>query len=252
MRSWILSTVALFGVFALGCSSVATGGASPDGGAPASADAGGGGVAGQKAFTCSGILDCAGKCVDDAACEDSCLVQGSPAGQESVKGLVACAETNACQDSECFTTNCDAELKACVASASASGEAFTGTAPTGNVPAELVGKWHSSDEVYEFRADGTASFYTEVRTSGCSTTSLENGTAVVDGTSLTIYFTSRAYKVCNTQGGEPYTPKTVPFTFRVDPATETLKPILRLKELNCRYSDPAAADMYCQTGYDKE
>jgi hypothetical protein len=241
--------MAALGIFSFGCSSTSKGsGASPDGGA-ASSD---GGAAGPKALTCSGILACAEKCASDKACEDRCLAQGSPAAQESVNGLVTCADRNACLDATCFQTNCSAELTACVASSSASGEAFTGTAPTGNVPADLVGRWHSSDAVYEFRADGTASFYTEVKTSGCSTTSLENGTAVVDGTSLTIYFTSRAYKVCNTKGSEPYTPKTVPFTFSVETATTTGKPILRLQELNCRYSDPAAADMYCKTGYDKE
>ncbi|MDB4938929.1 MAG: hypothetical protein JWP87_5901 [Labilithrix sp.] len=251
MRSLLVPAVALLGVFAFACSPSTTGSGVGPGGGATTAD-GGAGATGAKPLSCSGIFDCAGACADDKACEDNCLAQGSPASQDAANGLVKCATDNACADADCFKTNCEAELQACASSSSASGETFDGTAPAGNVPAELVGKWHSPDEVYEFRADGTASYYTQSKTSGCLTTSLENGTAVANGDSLTIYFTSRVHKVCDTQGDEPYTPKSVPFKFRVDPATETLKPILRLQELNCRYSDPAAAEMYCRVGYDKE
>lgn len=247
----LLPAVALLGAFTtVACSPSTTGsGAAPDGGAAASE---GGAGSSTRPLGCSGIFECATSCAEDDTCEDKCLAQGSPASQDAAKGVVTCATDNSCQDAECLQTSCRTELQACVASTSAAGDTFEGDAPAGNVPSELVGKWHSRDDVYEFRADGTASYYTQANTSGCSTTSLENGTAVVSGDSLTIYFTSRVYKVCNTPGNEPYAPKSVPFTFRVDPATETLKPILRLKELNCRYSDPAAADMYCRVGYDKE
>jgi hypothetical protein len=251
MRSLLLPVVALVGVLAFGCSSSTKGsGASPDGGA--SATDGGAGAAGPRALTCSGILDCAGKCADDKTCEDACLAQGSPAAQESVNGLVACAEKNSCQDSACFQENCGSELQACVASSSATGETLTGSAPTGNVPADLVGRWIGDDNVFEFSADGTVTFYTEVKTGSCKTTSLEKGTAVAEGTNLTLYFTSRVYKVCDTPGTQPYTAKSVPYVFRVDPATATLMPILHLKEVNCRYSDPAAAEMFCSVGYDKQ
>jgi hypothetical protein len=252
MRFLLLPAAALLGVLSFACSPSTTGsGVAPDGGAT-TADGGASGASGARALSCSAIFDCAGACADDQACQDKCLAQGSPASQDAANGVVKCASDNACTDSDCLKTSCETELQACATSTSASGETFDGQAPMGNVPPELVGKWHSSDEVYEFRADGTASYYTQSKTSGCLTTSLENGTAVVNGESLTIYFTSRVQKVCDTQGSGAYTPKSVPFTFRIDPATETLKPILRLKELNCRYSDPAAADMYCRVGYDKE
>lgn len=251
MRFLLLPLAGLLGVFAFACSSTTTGGgASPDGGA-AAAD-GGGAATAANASSCSTILKCASTCNDDAACENACLSAGSPAAQDSVNGLVKCASDNACQDSTCFEANCATELQACIATSSGSGDTLTGSAPAGTVPADLVGRWIGDDNVYEFFADGTASFYTELKTGSCKTTSLEKGTAVVDGTSLTLYLTSRVYKVCDTPGTQPYTPKSVPYTYRVDPATATLKPILRLKELNCRYSDPAAADMYCSVGYDKQ
>jgi hypothetical protein len=250
MRFLLVPVVGLLGLFAFACSSTSTGaGAGPDGGA---ATADGGGAGATKASSCSGILQCASTCNDDATCENACLAAGSPAAQDSVNGLVKCASDNSCQDSTCFEENCGTELQACIASSGGAGDTLTGSAPAGSVPADLVGRWIADDVVFEFFADGTASFYTEVKTGSCKTTSLEKGTAVVDGTSLTLYLTSRVYKVCDTPGTQTYTPKSVPYTYRVDPATPELKPILRLKELNCRYSDPAAAEMYCSVGYDKQ
>ncbi len=230
----------------------ATGG---DGGAPTDgATAGGdGGAAGASgALTCGAILDCLGACASsDAACPDACVAKGSPPAKDAVTKLATCSNTNACADAPCLQSKCSAELQACVASASTGGTPLdSGVAPAGNVPAELVGKWYSYGVLFEFGADGSASRSTNVSTGGCTSTSLEKGTAVVAGTTLTTYFTSGIIKLCGSSSGDPYQPTTTSYTYRVE--TVDVGIVLRLSKQNCQYTDQASIDFYCTDGYDKK
>ena len=240
---------ALLCALAAGCTATTTGN-----GASAQQDAGastGGGAGTINALSCAGIIDCGSKCADtDTACSDACVAKGSPEAKDAVDKVVACVNANACADAQCFQTNCPAELEACIAAGSSGGEALSGTAPTGSVPGDLVGKWHSYDDFYEFRADGTVSRVTESKVGSCKSTRLENGTAVTSGTTLTLYFTSSAVEICNKPGSSEYTPNSQAFTYSVAPSNVGTK--LVLTEQKCRYSDPAAAAQYCTTGYDKE
>lgn len=243
MRSSILAAL-LLGAFAGGCSST-TSGAAPDGGASSS---GGSGTA-ANALSCNGVLECASKCgANDSACMDACVAKGTPDAKTAVAAIVTCIDTNKCEDAACFQQNCQAELATCVTPAT--GEAFAGTAPAGSVPADLVGKWYSFGELWEFRADGSMMHGDNVSTSGCNTSNVESGTAVVSGTTLTIYFTTGGISVCGGSQTEGYVPNTKAFTYRIDSGTTGLT--LHLKEQNCRYSDPALADNYCSYGYDKQ
>ena len=231
----------------LGCSSTSTGGgAAPDGG---SAD--GGAAAPGSALSCSGIIACGAACADnDTPCADACIAKGSPAAQEAVTNVVTCVTDNSCQDSACFETQCPTQIEACVASGNSGGEALTGSAPTGSVPADLVGRWHSYDDFYEFFADGTVARVTEGKVGSCKSSRLEKGTAVTEGTSLTVYFTSSVFTICDRPGNSDYAPNSKGFTYSVGPSNVGVK--LVLTETKCRYSDPAAAAMYCTVGYDKE
>lgn len=248
MRLSIFTTaaVALLSVISVGCSS-SNSGASPSGGG---AD-GGVTAAPGSALTCSAIIDCGSKCADnDEACANACVAKGSPVARDAVNAIVTCGTDNACQDSACYETKCPKQLETCIASGAAPGAPISGAAPTGNVPADLVGRWHSYDDFYEFMADGTVARLTSGKVGGCKTSRLEKGTAVAQGSSLTVYFTSSVYTVCDKPGSSAYTPNSVGFTFTVGPSNVGIK--LVLTETNCRYTDPAAASQYCATAYDKE
>jgi hypothetical protein len=118
------------------------------------------------------------------------------------------------------------------------------------VPADLVGKWYSYGVLWEFTADGVASRSTSVSTGGCSSTSLEKGTAVVAGSTLTVYFTSGIFHICGGPSTDPYKPTTEIFTYRVE--TLDVGVVLRLAQQNCSYTDQANIDFYCTNGYDKK
>lgn len=249
--SAILSTTAatLLCMLAVGCSASSNNAAgSGDGGAGGD---GGTTAAPGSALTCSAIIECGSKCGDtDEACADACLAKGSPAAREAVTNIVTCVNDNACTDAACFEAKCPKQLEACVASGKTGGDALSGAAPTGNVPADLVGKWHSYDDFYEFMADGTVARVTEGKIGSCKSSRLEKGTAVAQGASLTLYFTSSVYTVCDKPGSSAYTPNSQGFTYTVGPSNVGMK--LVLTETMCRYSDPAAAAQYCATPYDKE
>jgi hypothetical protein len=250
---------ALFAVCMLlaGCNVVSTsssaggdgGGAPTDGGASTTAD---GGAGGATASTCAGILDCAGKCAaNDTACADACLAAGSPAGKDAVVNLSNCNTQNACTDSACLQSKCTKELQACLQSGTSGGQPLDGSAPTtGSVPAELVGQWHGFGILYEFLADGSTTRTTSVSTGGCASTGFEKGTSVVSGSTLTIYFTSGTFSVCNSPSTDPYTPTVEPFTYRVQ--TVDVGIILKLSRQDCKYTDQPSIDLYCTDGFDKK
>lgn len=249
--STILSATAatLLCMLAVGCSASNNATGNGDGGA--GGDGGTTTATPGSVLTCSGIIECGSKCADtDEACADACISKGSPAAKEAVTNIVKCVTDNACEDSACFEAKCPKELEACVTSGKPSGEAISGAAPTGNVPADLVGRWHSYDDFYEFMADGTVARLTEGKVGSCKSSRLEKGTAVAQGNSLTVYFTSSVYTVCDKPGSKAYTPNSQGFTFTVGPSNVGIK--LVLTETMCRYSDPAAAAMYCATPYDRE
>lgn len=237
-----------------GCTAVTTG-STPDGGAGgggASVD-GGAGTGAGGALSCVGILDCAGRCADtDTACPDACVARATPTGKDAVVALSTCNTQNSCADSACLQAKCATELQACLQSGTGGGQPLPdGTAPTtGSVPAELVGQWYSYGVLYEFTADGSASRSTNVSTGGCNSTSLEKGTAVVSGTTLTIYFTSGIFKLCGGSSHDPYKPTVEPFTYLVETGSAGL--VLRLAKQNCQYTDPSSIGLYCTDGYDKK
>jgi hypothetical protein len=240
-------------MFVTGCTAVTTG-SGPDGGAGgtgASVD-GGAGTAAGGALNCVGILDCASSCADaDTACADQCLARAKPTGKDAVVALSTCNTQNACADSACLQAKCASELQACLQSDTGGQPLPDGTAPaTGSVPAELVGQWYSFGVLYEFLADGSASRSSNVSTGGCNSTSLEKGTAVVSGTTLTIYFTSGIFKLCGGSSHDPYKPTVEPFTYRVE--TSSVGVVLRLAKQDCQYTDPSSIGLYCTDGYDKK
>ena len=237
-----------------GCTTVTTtstpGGGAGDGGT--SAD-GGVGTGAGGALNCVGILDCASTCADtDTACADKCVARGTPTGKDAVVALSNCNTQNSCTDSACLQAKCATELQACLQSGTGGGQPLPdGAAPvTGNVPPELVGQWYSYGILFEFLADGSASRSNNVSTGGCNSTSLEKGTAVVSGTTLTIYFTSGLFKICGSTSHDPYTPTVEAFTYRVE--TTSVGVVLRLAKQSCQYTDQPSINLYCTDGYDKK
>lgn len=251
--STILSTTAatLLCMLAVGCSASSNNAAGGgDGGAGGD---GGTTPAPGSVLTCSGIIECGSKCADtDDACSDACLAKGSPAANEAVTNIVKCVNDNACEDAACFEAKCPKQLEACVASGKTGGAALNGTAPAGNVPADLVGRWHSYDDFYEFMADGTVARVTEGKIGSCKSSRLEKGTAVAQGTTLTVYLTSAVTTICDKPGtgSTTYVANSKGFTYTVAPSNTGTK--LVLTETQCRYSDPSLASQYCSVGYDKE
>lgn len=190
------------------------------------ADAGGGGGAngeagtGDAALTCSALFDCASKCPasNDTTCEDACVARGSTQAKDSVASLVACVQQNACgDDSACIQSNCQKEVQDCTSS----GATVDGSAPAGQVPTDLVGRWQDSETIVDFRADGTVSYF--LQWSGCST--LDTGTAVATATEVTLYFTAGVYKCA-----WAFAPKTRTFTYYFSSGATAG---LHLKETNC-------------------
>lgn len=234
---------------AAGCSS-STSGASPSG----TGGDGGTTTAGGALLTCSGIIECGSKCADnDTACSNACIAKGSPAAKEAVNAVVTCFTDNACQDSACFQTKCPKQIEACVASGNGGGEAISGAAPMGNVPADLVGRWHSYDDFYEFSADGTVARVTEGKIGSCKSSRLEKGTAVAQGNTLTIYLTSSVTTICDKPGtgSTNYVANSKGFTYTVGPSNVGTKLVLT-ETTTCHYADPNLASQYCVVAYDKE
>ena len=237
-----LVAAALLGAFAFGCSSTTKGGAGPDGGTTPGSD--GGATPAATALTCGGIFDCATKCEEAGTpCDDACLAKGSPAGRDAVNGLVACSETNRCADGTCLQTNCKTELTACVQSAGSSAKPLEGSAPAGNVPAELIAVWKGLEESLEFRADGTVGRSLRIRAATCTYEAIDNGTAVVDAATITLYFTSGSFKDCTGPDTDPYKPTSETFTYSL--TSYTANTVLRLEKQNC------APGGICVSSYDK-
>jgi hypothetical protein len=242
-----ISGVVIVGVFAVGgCSSTtsSSSGATADGGAS------NGSV--ESALTCIGILECASTCGDDnTPCEDACIGKGTPDAKTDIDAIVACIDKFTCEDEVCFRENCSSELATCVKPAA--GKPLTGDAPAGNVPGDLVGKWYSHGELWEFRADGSVTHGGTVDTSGCSTGNLESGTAVANEGTLTIYFTEGGVSICGGDSSETYAPNTKNLTYRL--STYSIDGVdrakLSLTDVDC-VEKHNGDDFYCINGFDKQ
>ncbi len=217
------SVVALsFGFFA-GCTALGPSSSGGDAGGGANGDADAGGAA----LTCSEIFDCASRCPksNDTTCEDACVERGSPQAKAAATGLVTCVQQNRCgEDPSCIQSKCQKEVQGCADAR----ETPDGSAPAGQVPAELVGRWIGRDAIVDFRADGTVSYFISYPESRCST--LDNGTVVATGTNMTLYFTSGQYKC-----GWAFEPKTKTFTYTLE-HPPGLNPVIHMKETNCSTS----------------
>jgi len=241
MRTSIV-TAAVLCAFAFGCTVKSNGTASPDGGSTPTTD---GGAAQPGALTCGGIFDCAAACeAAGAPCEEACLAKGSASARTAATGLVSCADANTCTDSACLQESCAKEITACVQPTNSGAKPLEGSVPAGNVPAELVAVWKGTEESLELRADGTVGRALRIRAATCSYEGLENGVAVADGTTLTLYFTSGSFKDCGGPSTEPYKPTTESFTYTLTTSSAgTVK--LVLEKQGC------AAGGNCVNGYDK-
>ena len=162
-------------------------------------------------LTCLEIFDCAGKCPDENvdACTNECLGRGTAQGKSAATALAQCYETNKCADGDCLKANCSAELTACVTEERPGGKPVDGPAPTGSVPAALVGEWHhfyaptAHTHDFKFNADGSATEYVTTTSSGlggCTTSGIADttGTVVFTDTTLTFYTTggTSIWNVC--------------------------------------------------------
>jgi hypothetical protein len=237
--------VVLAGAFAIGgCSSTTSASGTPDGGA-ANGNT-------ESALTCIGILECASTCGDDnTPCEDACVAKGTPDAKTGIDAIVACIDKFSCNDETCFQENCSTELATCVKPAA--GAPLTGDAPAGNVPGDLVGKWYSHGELWEFRADGSVTHGGTVNTSGCSTGNLESGTAVASGDTLTVYFTEGGVSICGGDSSETYAPNTKTLTYKistyhVDSGDRTKLSLTDVACVDAHNGD----DFYCINGFDKQ
>jgi hypothetical protein len=206
--------------------------------APRSDDGGAASDGGTPPLSCSGILTCVSKCADnDATCTNICVTSGSPEGQNAVNDIVTCVQQNGCMDATCYQSNCSAQLEACVTSAHTGGQPLNGGAPSGDIPADLVGKWGGLTDDYQFNADGSCLRSSDVGGT-CETKALETCTAVAQGTTLSLYFTSGTFSLCGKTSTDPYMPRTELYTYDVNATT------LHLYQQNCTGS-------FCGNGYDK-
>lgn len=252
MRSSLL-VVALLGAFAtaLGCSSTTTssGPSTNDGGTAA-----GDGSTTTGALTCTGVFECTEPCGDDDdACVNACVARATPPAKIAVDALVACVQAKACADGPCFQAKCPKELYACVDVNPTPTDPVVGTPPKGSIPSDLVGTWESFGELYEFKADGTATRGVEINLGGggggCKSHLFERGTAVVVGNELTIYYAEQVYNWCpngSESPSEPYTPKSVKYTYLVETIDIGIK--LSLTTPEC----PNADGYGCTHGYGKD
>jgi hypothetical protein len=240
MRTSILTAAILCG-FAFGCSATSNPGA-PDGGTP-STD--GGTAPPATLLTCSGVFTCANPCAEtDTACAEACLAKASPAGKEAVTGILTCIDTNSCTEATCFQEKCQKEMKACAASETPPTIPNEGPAPEGKVPADLAGNWSGLTDSFQFGADGRAVHFTKIAQPICSTEVMEEGTAVAEGTTVTIFYTQGTIKNCDAI--EPYQPRKESFTFELSATSDPARPKLVLERVGC--NDGA---FLCRNAYDK-
>jgi hypothetical protein len=235
-------------LFLVGCSSSSSNG----GGAAPGADggAGGTGAPGTTALSCSDILDCIGKCPSsDDSCPDACANKGTPAAKDAVIALATCIDKNKCADTDCVGAKCATEIQTCAAAGSGATKTTGGTAPAkGSLPAELVGEWVSSTVLYDFRADGTLARYSEVTTGGCHSKGAETGVGVASGDSLSIYFKTGSFQICDKPSDGSYKPGQEDFTYSlVDGAGINGEQGLKLLDTHCTYTDAANIGLYCTT-----
>lgn len=164
------------------------------GGSTMNPDSGAGGGS-----SCSAIWQCATAC-QDATCAQTCADQGGPTSKQLFGALLACSQQNNCSDDACLQTNCANQVNACVSDA-AMGAGQDGGAPPmggGSLPADLVGKWQSSDGgvTYQFNADGTYLYALDYEGYGQCVVDVrksvaEQGNVTLQGDTLTTMGTSR-------------------------------------------------------------
>jgi hypothetical protein len=198
--------------------------------------------------SCPGVLDCIDKCPDDA-CSNECISSAPTATQDALNGIVNCASANSCQDTACLQRKCEPELRTCALTSSPKPGPVDPPPATGNVPAELVGTWQSFGVLYEFNANGTLTISKRIGSGACVTTTLEKGTVVTTGNTLTAHLTEGLIKICGKPPTDPYQPITDRYEYTLE--TTQVGPVLRLKKLTCEYTDQASIDFYCTASYDK-
>lgn len=121
----------------------------------------------------------------------------------------------------------------------ADGAEPSGGVPAGNVTAELAGKWFNEGEVWDFKADGTASHLVTLNSKTCESEDLQSGVAVVSGANVTFHVTSGINKSCGA---------TLPFEAHVEHYSFAVEDtdvgrVLTLEDLDCttgctmRYDD---------------
>jgi hypothetical protein len=214
----------------------------------ASADAGAMTMTGG-ALSCGAILDCIVACPDtDQACPDACGDKGTAPAKDAVVALATCVNANSCSDSACVQQKCTPELETCVKTGGSMGAPIQGTPPQGSVPSDLVGKWYSFGVLYEFSAQGTMRRDRRISTGGCVTKSGESGSAVVDGSALTLYFTSGVFDFCGKSSKDPYQATAETYTYKVE--TSGTSRVLRLIKSPCEYTEQALIDARCTDGFD--
>jgi hypothetical protein len=76
-------------------------------------------------LNCLQLVDCEGSC-NDEACRASCATRATAAARTKFQGILDCARKYSCQESDCLTARCNAELVICV---SDSGDRDGGGAP---------------------------------------------------------------------------------------------------------------------------
>lgn len=261
----LVSWISFAGLVALSsaCTAPANGtarGAGADGGAAAPDAA----TADPAGLTCLVIVQCITDCAtSDSACADGCVTKGSPEGQRTVTALATCIDKEKCTDETCLQAKCQPSLDECATSSARgpSGRPAQGSAPPGDVPADMVGSYaranYGQTTRLILRADGTGSYQIAVAstTSGCFTTSstTESGNAVVATDKITIYSTATLSerKICSApivrETGEP---SVVELSYTREDANT-----LRTIDTVCaaKYPDsPSSVALYCSERLSRE
>lgn len=230
LRAWTLAASTSAVVLVVGCTQggiSTSNGANPDGGAPGTSPSGtlDGGTTPSR-LSCLGVLKCAADCPDEGvdACVQTCVDQTSESSQPVTTAFIQCLGDNQCADTTCVQEKCENELSACVAddATEVQGTPSSEPAPTGSVPAELVGLWSqvglTSGMSYEFEADGatTQAFKSETNY-GCESELdfASTGITTVSGDSLVYHRVqgTQVTKTCGTTKSKAVEPADIAYRY---------------------------------------
>ncbi|MEO6419132.1 MAG: hypothetical protein ABIP39_06985, partial [Polyangiaceae bacterium] len=180
-------------------------------------------------------------------CPDACVDKGSADAKAKATDLATCMDKAGCTDVECVKTQCAPEISACLDPSSGGMPIPSGGAPaTGSFPAELQGQWLTSSLLYDFKPDGTVDRVNDVTTGGCHSTSNESGVGTVSGNTVSVFFTTGAFKICGSSSGDPYTAKREDFTYKIEKGTgPSGEDMIELVKANCMYTDETSIAINC-------